>query len=145
MIICVFHRKCLMSIAGNGAGSNIIIMHVYIAPVPGNPVQRRFTISIIPDSDLFNPTHISAPQGVYSDMLPYWCGTNHAHDHLVLSGTHSWRSHPVATWQHCSGGASNRRPFGYGTYALTNCTITADDHITLVLKKLHWLPINKGI
>ena len=85
MIICVFHRKFLISIAGNGAGSNIIIiMHVYIASVPGNPVQRRCTIIIIPDSDLFQSNthththtrarthtythtyiHTSTPRGVY--------------------------------------------------------------------------------
>ena len=47
-------------------------MHVYIAPEPGNPVLRRCTIIIIPDSDLFQSnTHISSP-GSIQHMLPIW-------------------------------------------------------------------------
>ena len=35
-------------------------MYVYIAPVPGNPVQMRFTSIIISDSDLFQSnTHLN--------------------------------------------------------------------------------------
>jgi len=104
---------------------NKIKMHAYIAPVPGrNPVKRRFTIIIIPDSDLFQSnTHLNSPGSIHH-MLLYWCSTNHAHYHHILPGTHLWLSHPVTTWQHCSGGTSNPRPFGYGSYTLTNCAIT---------------------
>lgn len=85
-------------------------MHVYIAPVSGNPVQRCCTIIIIPTQTCFNPTHTSAPRGA-------WCGTNHAHDCLILSGTHSLMADSSSRHirRHCSRGASNLRPFGYGS------------------------------
>ena len=63
----------------------IIIMHVYIAPVPGNPVLRRCTIIIIPGSDLFQSnTHISTPRGVYNTCCHYRSRALFRHIHVTI-------------------------------------------------------------
>ena len=57
--------------------------------------------------------------------------TNHTHDHHIISGYHLWQSEPVATSRHCNEGASNPQPFGYGSYALTNCAITVRQYMAV--------------
>ena len=44
----------------------IIIMHVYIAPEPGNPVLRRCTVVLSLIQTCFYPTHISTAKGAYT-------------------------------------------------------------------------------
>jgi len=49
----------------------IIIMHVYIAPEPGNPVLRRCTVLLSLTQICFHPTHISTPKGAYNAYCHY--------------------------------------------------------------------------
>ena len=49
----------------------IIIMHVYIAPEPGNPVLRRFTILLSLTQTCFHPAYISTPKGAYNACCHY--------------------------------------------------------------------------
>ena len=44
----------------------IIIMHIYIAPEPGNPVLRGFTVLLSLTQSCFYPAHISIPKGAYN-------------------------------------------------------------------------------
>jgi hypothetical protein len=77
----------------------------------------------------FNPAHTSTPRGACNTFCHIMRRSLLRHninsDH-VLSGSHLWLTEPVATCRHCSSGGSNPRPFGSGSYAPTNCTITAD-------------------
>ena len=41
-------------------------MHVYIAPVPGDPVLRRCTVLLSPTRTCFHLVHISTPKGAYN-------------------------------------------------------------------------------
>jgi hypothetical protein len=65
IVVLKYLSLIIMEIPYNNYDIIIIIMHVYIAPVPGNPVQRRSTIIIITDSDLFqSTTHIHSPGSI---------------------------------------------------------------------------------
>ena len=45
---------------------NIITIHVYIAPDPGNPVLRRCTVLLSLTRICFHPAHIATPEGAYN-------------------------------------------------------------------------------
>ena len=46
-------------------------MHVYIAPEPGNPVLRRFTILLYLTQICFHPAHISTRKRAYNACCHY--------------------------------------------------------------------------
>jgi len=65
IVVLKYLSLIIMEIPYNNYDIIIIIIHVYIAPVPGNPVQRCSTIIIIPDSDLFqSTTYINSPGSI---------------------------------------------------------------------------------
>jgi len=85
-----------------------------------------FTILLSLSESCFYPTHISTPKGAYNACCHYRSKALLTHSHRVLSGTHfyGWvnQSPHDSIAAH---GASNPRPFGYDSYALSNCAITA--------------------
>ena len=50
---------------------NNIILHVYIAPEPGNPVLRRCTVLVSLSQTCFYPAHVSTPNGAYNAFCHY--------------------------------------------------------------------------
>ena len=80
----------------------------------------------------FHPTHTSTPEGAYNAFCHDRRIALLRRSHHVLSDSHFWLSEPVVTWQRCSYLVSNPRLFGYDSYALSNCVMTAA-HIFLHL------------
>ena len=106
---------------------NNVIMRVYIAPEPGNPVLRRCTVLLSPTRTCFHPAHISTPNGPYNP-----CCHHRRKAFLKLIAIASRQVLNFYGWvnQSPSDGIAvcgdwNPRPFGYEFYALTNCAITA--------------------
>ena len=99
-------------------------MHVYIVPEPGKPVLRHCTVLLsLTQTCFYNLTS----QGSIQCMLPLKTQSiNRTRSHHVLSGSHfyGWvnQSPNDST---AAPGASKLWLFGYESYPLTNCTITA--------------------
>jgi len=65
----------------------IIMMHVYIAPEPGNPVLRCCTVSLSLTQTCFYPAQVSPPNGAYIACCHLKAQTvPQTHSHHVLSG-----------------------------------------------------------
>ena len=107
--------------------SNTVIMHVYIASEPGNPVLRRCTVILSLTQTWFHPAHISTPKGAYNARCHYRHKALLKHiaiascQVLIVYGWVNQSPHDNIA----APGDSNPRPFGYESYAPTNCTITA--------------------
>ena len=107
----------------------IIIMHVYIAPEPGNPVLRRCTISLSTTKTCFHPTHISIPKGAYNAYNVTQTQPSRPVSYSFFYGWVNQSLHDNIAAQ----GNSSPRPFSYEPYALNNwfifCFVHARIHI----------------
>ena len=76
-----------------------IIMHVYIAPEPGNPVLRRCTIVLSLTQTCFHPAHISTPKRAYNACCHY--RRKSLFKHIAIASCQVliflWMSEPDAT------------------------------------------------
>jgi len=99
-------------------------MHVYIAPKPGHPVLRRCTVLLSLTQTCFHPAHISTPKGAYNTCCHYRRKALLKHIAItscqVLIFMDEWISPHMTTLR-----PPKIRTFGYESYALTNCAITA--------------------
>ena len=85
-----------------------------------------FYIIIFPTRTRFNPAHTSTPEGAYNKCCRYRHIGLLRHTAIKSSQVLIlWMSEPVAMRLHCGSRASNLQPFGYESYALTHCAITA--------------------
>ena len=110
----------------------IITCNIYIAPYSARscskaPYNIIYNI-IIPDSNLFPPSTYLKSQGGIQPMLQLKVqSVTRTHSHSVLSGSHFYgRVNQSPHDNIAAHRALKPRPFGYESYTLTNCTITAN-------------------
>ena len=107
----------------------IIICDIYIAPYSARSCSKSkgFTILLSLTQTCFHPAHISTPRGVYNTYGHYRCKALLKHlaitscQVLIFYGWVNQSPHNSIA----AHGALNLRPFGYESYALTKCAITA--------------------